>query len=105
MKRTRMISCCCSNGLGSSMIVSMNVRNVLNSMGLTDFTVRHIPLSDASASPDDLFVVGLDIAPQLRSFRRVIVLHDLISRKELERKLREAFEKLEKNKDEDFRIE
>ena len=105
MKFSQIISCCCSNGLGSSMIVSMNVRSVLNSMGITSFTVRHIPLSDASASPEDLFVVGLDIAPQMRSFRRVIALHDLISRKELEGKLQDALERLDKNDDEDFRIE
>ena len=101
MKCSRIISCCCSNGLGSSMIVSMNVHNILNRMGLAGISVRHIPLSDTNASPDDLFVVGMDIAPQMRSFRHVIVLHDLISREELERKLREAFER----NDEDFRIE
>ena len=97
----RTISCCCSNGLGSSMIVSMNVRSVLQSMGITGMTVRHLPLTDANASPGDLFVVGLDIAPQMRSFRQVIVLHDLIDRSELEGKLREAFER----KGEAFRIE
>ncbi len=104
MRYSHVVSCCCSNGLGSSMIVSMNVRSVLNSMGLAEITVRHIPLSDASASPEDLFVVGLDLAPQMRGFRRVVVLHDLISRKELEQKLRAAFEKLEKNDKEAFRI-
>lgn len=91
MKRPiRQITCCCSNGLGSSMIVELNVRKVLAEMGITNLSVQHVPLSDTAASPRDLFVVGLDIAPQMKSFSRVIVLHNLIDKEELRGKLEQA---------------
>lgn len=91
MTKFHMITCCCSNGLGSSMIMSMNVKNVLREMGITNIPVRHLPLSDVAMYPDDLFVVGLDIAPQMRRFKHVIVLKDLISKEELKTKLEESF--------------
>ena len=95
------ITCCCSNGLGSSLMVCMNVRAVLSELGITGIQVQHVPLSEAMAHPKELYVVGLDIAPQMRRFPAVVVLRDLISRDELRRKLNQAFE----SKEEAFRIE
>ena len=91
MADRKFISCCCSNGFGSSMIVAMNVQKVLKQMGVTDIQVRHVPLAESGFYRNDLFIVGLDISPQMRSFRQVIVLHDLMSKAEIEQKLRQAF--------------
>ena len=85
------IACCCSNGLGSSMIVSMNVQQVLTELGISGVPVCHIALSDISFYTEYLLVCGLDIAPQLKGFKKVIILHDLIAKDELTEKIREAF--------------
>ena len=86
------ITCCCSNGLGSSLLVGMNIRSVLSELGRSDIPVNHVPLSEANPMSRDLFVVGLDIAPQMGRFSSVIVLKDLISKDELREKLQRAFD-------------
>ena len=101
MRAIRSIVCCCSNGLGSSMIMEMNLKRALAAIGRPDITVRHISLSEADSMSDELYVVGLDIAPQMKDFKRVVVVKDLISADEFKDKLTRALANTEKR----FRIE
>lgn len=101
MRAIRSIVCCCSNGLGSSMIMEMNLKRALAAIGRSDITVRHIPLSEANSISDELYVVGLDIAPQMKDFKRVIIIRDMVSTDEFVDKLTRALESAEKR----FRIE
>ena len=101
MRVIRSIVCCCSNGLGSSMIMEMNLKRALAAIGRSDITVRHIPLSEANSFSDELYVVGLDIAPQMKDFKRVIIIRDMVSTDEFTEKLTRALESAEKR----FRIE
>lgn len=101
MRVIRSIVCCCSNGLGSSMIMEMNLKRALAAIGRSDITVRHIPLSEANSISDELYVVGLDIAPQMKDFKRVIIIRDMVSTDEFIDKLTRALESAEKR----FRIE
>lgn len=101
MRVIRSIVCCCSNGLGSSMIMEMNLKRALAAIGRSDITVRHIPLSEANSISDELYVVGLDIAPQMKDFKRVIIIRDMVSTDEFTDKLTRALESAEKR----FRIE
>lgn len=101
MRVIRSIVCCCSNGLGSSMIMEMNLKRALAAIGRSDITVRHIPLSEANSFSDELYVVGLDIAPQMKDFKRVIIIRDMVSTDEFIDKLTRALESAEKR----FRIE
>ena len=101
MRAIRSIVCCCSNGLGSSMIMEMNLKRALAAIGRSDITVRHIPLSAANSISDELYVVGLDIAPQMKDFKRVIIIRDMVSTDEFVDKLTRALESAEKR----FRIE
>ena len=81
----RSIMCCCGQGLGSSMIVSMNVERALKS-------VSHTSLSEANENGADLFVVGRDLAPQIAEWKcKKIFLEQLLDMNELETKLKEAF--------------
>ena len=50
---------------------------------------------------DELYVVGLDIAPQMKNFKRVVVVKDLVAADEFKDKLTRAFASTEKR----FRIE
>ena len=81
------IMCCCGSGLGSSLMIRLNVEKVLKGMGRTDIEVLHSSLSDASANAADLFVVGGDLENFTHSFPKVILLSNIMSIPELTEKL------------------
>ncbi len=88
----RSILCCCGQGLGSSMIVSMNVERALKKLGVSGVSVSHTSLSEASENSADLFVVGKDLAPQIAGWNcKKIFLDQLLDMNELETKLKEVF--------------
>ena len=92
MRAIRRIVCCCSSGIGSSLMVEMNLKRALADQQITRVTTGHTSLSEISAEEADLFVTGKDLAPLMKKYPRVIVLTKLISLKELTEKLRRAFE-------------
>ena len=65
------IMCCCGSGLGSSMLVRMNVEE----------------------GAADLFVVGKDLENFVKQLPRVVILDNIMDKTELENKLRTEFEK------------
>ncbi len=83
--------CCCGSGLGSSMMVQMNIEKALKNMGIEGVSAAHTSLSEANPNAADLFVVGKDIAPQMKDYPRVVVLQKIMSMKELTEKLEKAF--------------
>ncbi|MDY6062407.1 MAG: PTS sugar transporter subunit IIB [Erysipelotrichaceae bacterium] len=87
------IMCCCGQGLGSSMIVRMNVDEVLKKMGITGVDVSHSTLSDANPTSADLFVVGGDLEAFVTGLPNKIILNNILDKNELETKLKEQFEK------------
>ncbi|MBB5183120.1 PTS sugar transporter subunit IIB [Catenisphaera adipataccumulans] len=95
MATIKKIMCCCGSGLGSSMMVQMNIEKALKNLGIEGVTAEHTSLSEVTPKSADLFVVGKDIAPQLASYPRVVVLDKIMSMKELTAKLEQAFAKTE----------
>lgn len=85
------IMCCCGSGLGSSLLIRLNVEKVLKKLGKSGIEVMHSSLSDASANAADLFVVGGDLESFTLSFPKVILLSNLMSMAELEAKLSKVF--------------
>ncbi len=85
------IMCCCGSGLGSSMLVHMNVEKVLKNLGKTGIEVSHSSLSDASETSADLFIVGKDLAAFVGHLPRKIVLDNMMDINELQTKLKEWF--------------
>ncbi len=83
------IMCCCGCGLGSSLIVAMNVESVLNKMGVSGIEVLHTSLSDTTPDSADLFVIGRDLESQSSDFENKILLNNIMDMEELESKLRE----------------
>lgn len=81
------IMCCCGSGLGSSLMIRLNVEKVLKNMGRTDIEILHSSLSDASANAADLFVVGGDLENFTHGFPKVILLSNIMSISELTEKL------------------
>lgn len=88
------IMCCCGSGLGSSLMVAMNAEDVLKKMGITGVQVSHTTLSEVQATDADLFIVGNDLKELIKkrgvSEDHMIVLVNIVDKKELEEKLRAA---------------
>ena len=82
------IMCCCGSGLGSSLMIRLNVEKALKKLGISGVEVMHSSLSDAS----DLFVVGGDLENFTHSFPKVVLLENIMSMPELEEKLKKAFD-------------
>lgn len=91
MSDIRRIVCCCSQGLGSSMIVHMNVERALQELNYS-VPVEHVPLSELFPHKFDCIVVGQDLYNQAKKYSKVIVLSDLMDIDELKEKLTRAFE-------------
>lgn len=87
------IMCCCGSGLGSSMLVRMNVEKTLQKIGVSGVSVTHSSLSDAAEEAADLFVVGKDLENFVKQLPRVVILDNIMDKTELENKLRTEFEK------------
>lgn len=89
----RSIMCCCGSGLGSSMLVRMNVEKAVQKLGVSGVSVSHSSLSDAAEGAADLFVVEKDLENFVKELPRVIVLDNIMDKEELETKLKAEFEK------------
>ena len=87
------IMCCCGSGLGSSLMIRLNVEKALKKLGISGVEVMHSSLSDASANAADLFVVGKDLENFVKQLPRVVILDNIMDKTELENKLRTEFEK------------
>ncbi|WP_099159656.1 PTS sugar transporter subunit IIB [Virgibacillus ndiopensis] len=78
----------CGNGLGSSMIVEMNVNSILKDLG-KEAEVSHTDLSTAKSEVADLYLGSEDIVGNLEDGQKnVVKLKNLMDKQEL----REALE-------------
>ncbi len=87
----RKILCCCGSGLGSSMLVRMNVEKALKNMEITGVDVSHSQVSDAVPGAADVFVVGGDLASFVSGLDNTIILNNIMDMNELTEKLKEKF--------------
>lgn len=87
------IMCCCGSGLGSSMLVRMNVEKALKKLGASGFRYLIHLYRMAAEGAADLFVVGKDLANFVKELPRVIILDNIMDKAELETKLKAEIEK------------
>lgn len=80
----------CSSGLGSSLMVRMNIEKALKTIGADGVTVEHADLGSASNGDADVFFVGKDLENSVASFDDVVVLDSIIDQNELVEKVRTA---------------
>jgi len=76
-------------GIGSSLILKMNIQTVLKQLGKTDVEVEHCDLTSVQGMNADLIVAAQDIASALRTSTPVIALKNVMSRDELKEKLQD----------------
>ncbi|GEK57469.1 PTS lactose transporter subunit IIB [Marinococcus halophilus] len=79
----------CGNGLGSSMMVEMNVNSILKEMN-EEADVSHTDLTTAKTESADLYIGSADILGNLDDgTRNIALLNNLLDKQEL----RDALEK------------
>lgn len=89
--KIKKIMCCCGSGLGSGMLVRMNVEKALKEMGVQGVVVEHTSVSDAREKAADLFVVSKELEEFVSQLPKVVVLKDIMNPDELRMKLKEYF--------------
>ena len=62
------ILCCCGSGLGSSLMVEMNVQDVLKDLGVDGVEVEHSTVSDVMPGAADLLSLAAILAILLQAF-------------------------------------
>lgn len=86
---------CCGNGLGSSFMMEMNIKKILQEIGKTA-EVSHSDLSSAASNPADIYVGTRDIASQLTHLGGIVVsLNNMIDKKEMKAKIEAAIQEFE----------
>ncbi|MCF6095749.1 PTS sugar transporter subunit IIB [Thermovorax subterraneus] len=86
----------CGSGLGSSFLIEMNIKKILQELGI-EAEVDHADLGSAKGSGADILVGTRDIAMQLYEIgREVVSLDNMIDTESMKAKLVEAIEKLKK---------
>ncbi|MDW2834366.1 PTS sugar transporter subunit IIB [Mesomycoplasma ovipneumoniae] len=85
------IKCVCGSGLGSSLLLEMNVKFVLDKLNVNYDSVEHTNISSFNSRGVDLVVVGADVAPSLDFDKeKMVILTNILSKEELESKLKIA---------------
>ena len=80
----------CGSGLGSSLLVAMNIRSVLDEYSVKYEEVEHTNISSFSKNGVDWVVCGKDVAPTLDiEEEKKIILDNILSKEELTKKLKE----------------
>ena len=85
----RSILCCCGSGLGSSMLVRMNVEKALKNLEISGVDVSHSSISDAVPGAADLFIVGGDLESFVANLESKIILKNIMDMNEITEKLKE----------------
>ena len=81
----------CGNGLGSSFIVEMNVKNVLKEMGV-EASVSHTDLTTAKSEEADLYIGSRDLISNLEDGNKTIEgLTNILDQNELRSVLEKHF--------------
>ena len=83
----------CGMGVGSSMIMKINIVNALKDLGITGATVEHCDLTSLSGTRADLIVVTKDLADNCKGHGEVIALSNIMQKVELKEQLRAFFAK------------
>ena len=81
------IMCCCGSGLGSSLLVRMNVEKAVKELGFSGIDVQHSSLSSAVNGAADLFVIGKDLEASAGELENKIILDNILDMEELKSKL------------------
>lgn len=84
----------CGSGIGSSLLMRMNVEKVLKDLGRDDVEVTNSTTSDVQPGAADVFVVGDDLKEFVEKVPHAITLHNIVDKNELKEKLSALFDSM-----------
>ncbi|ALA51720.1 PTS lactose transporter subunit IIB [Shouchella clausii] len=82
----------CGSGLGTSFMVEMNIKQILEELGVTEVEVNHSDLSSATPGDADVFFLAKDIAEGGSHLGNVVVLESIIDMEELRDKVKQVLQ-------------
>jgi PTS system ascorbate-specific IIB component len=82
------IAAVCGSGLGSSFMVEMNIKSILEKLGKNGVEVTHFDVGSAVPGSADYFFIGKDLKNSVHGLENVVVLDSIIDKNELEEKLK-----------------
>ncbi|MCM3548361.1 PTS sysytem, mannitol-specific enzyme II, B component [Niallia circulans] len=82
----------CGSGLGTSFMVEMNIKQILEELGVTEVEVTHSDLSSATPGDADVFFLAKDIAEGGAHLGNVVVLESIIDMEELRDKVKQVLQ-------------
>ncbi|NPV69079.1 MAG: PTS sugar transporter subunit IIB [Firmicutes bacterium] len=81
----------CGSGLGSSLLVEMNIAEAIGELGI-DAEVSHADLASAKSLKPDIIVGTMDLFPQIKDKApHVVALRSLFDKKEVKDKIANLF--------------
>jgi len=84
------ILCVCGLGQGTSLILRMNVENVLKDMGVSA-DVEHMDVSSASGTSADFIITNNELAQSLQGHAaKIIIVNNYFDLEEIKNSLQEA---------------
>lgn len=90
------ITVVCGNGLGTSLMMEMSIKNILNDLQV-NADVDHVDLGSAKGTVSDIFVGTSDIAEQLVAQQvggEIVALENMIDKVAMKERLTIALQKL-----------
>lgn len=90
------ITVVCGNGLGTSLMMEMSIKNILKELSVSA-EVDHVDLGSAKGTPSDIFVGTKDIAEQLVAQSvagKIVSLENMIDKKAMKERLSMALTEL-----------
>ena len=81
------VMCACGGGMGSSLLMRLNVEEVLQELNYNDVEVVHNALTDAIEGSADLFVVSEELEYFTKELTNVILIKNIFSKEEIKSKI------------------
>lgn len=91
------IAAVCGSGLGSSFMVEMNIKSVLEKLGVDGVDVTHFDVGSATPGAADVFFVASDLGDSMGHLDNVVVLDSIIDLDELEDKVKKVVDENDLN--------
>ncbi|MDO4582678.1 MAG: PTS sugar transporter subunit IIB [Planctomycetia bacterium] len=76
----------CGMGMGSSMILKMQIEKIIQEWEIPDVMVEHSDITTANSSTADYYVVAQDLAPAIHREPKIVV-QSILNQAELKEKL------------------
>ena len=72
--------------------MDINAKKALKNLGIEGVTVEHSTIDDVVPGAADLFICSADLLPNAEKAGKAIGLNNMVAVKEIQEKLKEAFE-------------